>query len=97
MLKFNSAKTAVLMEDKKVVDQDSRTVGEVNVCVCVSASPVQVVPLHVVVLEHSEQLDVLADEAGRQQAMDPQLETLLKGERHALQTHTNHPHYPPPS
>lgn len=49
-----------------------------------SASPVQVVPLHVVVLEHPLQLDVLADEAGRQQAVDPQLEALLHGERHAL-------------
>lgn len=53
-----------------------------------AASPVQVVSLHVVVLKNSEQLDVLADEAGRQQAMDPQLKTFLQGESHALQTHT---------
>lgn len=57
---------------------------EVSVCVCISALPVQVVPLHVVVLEHPEILDVLADEAGRQQSMGPQLETLLQGESHAL-------------
>lgn len=51
-------------------------------------SPVQVIFLHVVVLEHLEQLDVLTDEAGRQQAVDPQLEALLQGESHALRTHT---------
>ena len=50
--------------------------------------PIQVVSLHVIVLENSEQLDILADKAGRQQAMDPQLETFLQGESHALQTYT---------
>lgn len=55
-----------------------------------SDSPVQVVSLHVVVLEHAEQLDILADETGRQQAVDPKLETLLQGEGHALRTNTNH-------
>lgn len=50
------------------------------------ASPVQVVLPHVVVLEHPHQLDVLADEAGGQQAVGAQLQTLLQGERHALQT-----------
>lgn len=70
-----------LIEGKKVV-----------LCITISffhaASPVQVVFLHVVVLENLEQLDVLADEAGRQKAMDPQLKTFLQGERHALQTYT---------
>ncbi len=68
----------------------------VSVCVRTSASPVQVVSLHVVVLEHPEKLHVLADEAGRQQAVGPQLETLLQGESHALRTHTNPLHYIPP-
>lgn len=48
------------------------------------ASPVQVVLPHVVVLEHPHQLDILADEAGGQQAVGPQLQTLLQGEGHAL-------------
>lgn len=56
------------------------------VAVFVEASPVQVVPPHVVVLEHPHQLDVLADEAGGQQAVGAQLQTLLQGERHALRT-----------
>lgn len=62
-----------------------------------SASPVQVVRPHVVVLEHTQQLDVLADEAGGQQAVGPQLEALFQGEGHALQTHKNQPRDPPPS
>lgn len=57
-----------------------------SVGVFVEASPVQVVPPHVVVLEHPHQLDVLADEAGGQQAVGAQLQTLLQGERHALPT-----------
>lgn len=57
-----------------------------SVAVFVEASPVQVVPPHVVVLERPHQLDVLADEAGGQQAVGAQLQTLLQGERHALQT-----------
>lgn len=59
-----------------------------SVAVFVEASPVQVVPPHVVVLEHPHQLDVLADEAGGQQAVGAQLQTLLQGERHPLQTQT---------
>lgn len=57
---------------------------------CMLASPIQIISLHVVVLEHPQQLDVLANEAGRQQAVGPQLETLLQGESHALRTHANH-------
>lgn len=56
-----------------------------SVAVFVETSPVQVVPPHVVVLERPHQLDVLADEAGGQQAVGAQLQTLLQGERHALQ------------
>lgn len=72
-------------------------VEEVSVGDCVSASPVQVVPRHVVVLDGSEHLDLLADEAGRQQAVGPQLETLLQGESHALRTHTDQINHPPQS
>lgn len=57
-----------------------------SVAVLVKASPVQVVLPHVVVLQHPYQLDILADEAGGQQAVGAQLETLLQGERHALRT-----------
>lgn len=57
-----------------------------SVPVLVKASPVQVVLPHVVVLEHPHQLDILADEAGGQQAVGPQLQTLLQGECHALWT-----------
>lgn len=61
------------------------------------ASPIQIISLHVVVLEHPQKLDVLADEARRQQAVGPQLETLLQGESHALRTQANQLHYPPQS
>lgn len=60
----------------------------------VLASPVQIIFPHVIVLQHTQELDVLADEARRQQAVGPQLETLLQGEGHALRTHAKQLHYP---
>ena len=57
-----------------------------HVDACSLLSPVQVILLHVVVALHPEQLDVLVNEAGRQQAVDPQLLALLQGEGHALRT-----------
>lgn len=51
--------------------------------------PVQVVLLELVVAEDAEELDVLTEEAGRQQAVDPQLQTLLQGEGHALENISN--------
>lgn len=51
---------------------------------CWCSLPVQVVLFEVVVAEDAEELDVLTEEAGRQQAVDPQLQTLLQRERHAL-------------
>lgn len=88
-LKFNPswAADSKLIENKvgKSLQLDCEEIS--HLCQTVPVSPVQVISLHVIVLEHSQQLHVLTGEAGRQQAVDPHLETLLQGESHALQTH----------
>ena len=48
-------------------------------------SLVQGVAAGFIALHHTQHLDVLGEEAGRQQAVDPQLEALLQAEAHTLQ------------
>ena len=48
-------------------------------------SLVQGVASRFVALHHTQHLYILGEEAGRQQAVDPQLETLLQAEAHTLQ------------
>lgn len=49
------------------------------------SSPVQVILFQLVVPEDPQYLHILAEEAGRQQAMNAQLQALFQGEGHPLQ------------
>lgn len=49
------------------------------------SSPVQVILFQLVVSEDPQYLHILAEEAGRQQAMNAQLQALFQGEGHPLQ------------
>lgn len=55
-----------------------------SVLYCEGFLPVQIVFFEVVVAEDAENLDVLTEEAWRQQAVDSQLQTLFQREGHAL-------------
>lgn len=49
------------------------------------SSPVQVILFQLIVSEDPQNLYILAEEAGRQQAMNAQLQAFFQGEGHPLQ------------